>query len=80
MDLREEISKLYGPNISARNIVIFPGAQTGMTLSAQALLHEADHVIVVTPSYQSLEEGAKLARAAVTRVALNPDNKWQIDI
>jgi aspartate/methionine/tyrosine aminotransferase len=79
-DLRAEIANLYGAEIQAENIVVFPGAQTGMTLSAQALLHEGDHVIIVTPSYQSLEEGAKLAGAEVTRVALSPDNKWQIDI
>ena len=80
LDLRQEIAKLYDANITAENIVVFPGAQTGMTLAAQALLHDGDHVIVVTPSYQSLEEGAKLAGAEVTRVALSPDNKWQIDI
>lgn len=80
LDLREEIAQLYGANISAQNIVIFPGAQTGMTLSAQALLHKGDHVIVVTPSYQSLEDGAKLAGAEVTRVALSPDRGWQIDV
>ncbi len=60
-DLREEIAQLYNENISADNIVVFPGAQTGMTLTAQALLHEGDHAIIVTPSYQSLEESAKLA-------------------
>lgn len=80
LDLRKEIAKLYGSSITARNIVIFPGAQTGMTLTAQALLHKGDHAIVVTPSYQSLEEGAKVAGAAVTRVALSPDNGWQIKI
>jgi aspartate/methionine/tyrosine aminotransferase len=80
LDVRQEIAKLYDGNITAENIVVFPGAQTGMTLSAQALLHEGDHVIVITPSYQSLEDGARLAGAEVTRVALSPDNEWQIDI
>lgn len=79
-DLREAISQLYDANISAENIVIFPGAQTGMTLSAQALLKPGDHVIIITPSYQSLEEGAKLAGASVTRVPLSPLNDWQIDL
>ena len=80
MDLRREIAQLYGANISADNIVVFPGAQTGMTLTAQALLHSGDHAIVVTPSYQSLEEGALLAGAAVTRVALSPDDDWNLDV
>ncbi len=79
-DLRVEIATLYGPKIGAENIVVFPGAQTGMTITAQALLHEGDHSIVVTPSYQSLEEGAKVAGSDVTRVALSPDNGWQLDL
>ena len=50
------------------NIVVFPGAQTGMTITTQALLHPGDHAIVVTPSYQSLEEGLKYAGSEFTRV------------
>jgi len=80
MDLRREIAQLYGSNITADNIVVFPGAQTGMTLSAQALLHSGDHSIVVTPSYQSIEEGARLAGSEVTRVALMPDDGWELDL
>jgi aspartate/methionine/tyrosine aminotransferase len=80
MDLRREIAQLYGSNITADNIVVFPGAQTGMTLSAQALLHSGDHSIVVTPSYQSIEEGAMLAGSEITRVALMPDDGWELDL
>ncbi|MBT5073507.1 MAG: pyridoxal phosphate-dependent aminotransferase [Kordiimonadaceae bacterium] len=79
-DLRAELAKLYGENISAKNIVVFPGAQTGMTVTTQAILHKGDHAIVVTPSYQSLEEGIKYAGANFTRIALCPDNDWQPDI
>ena len=80
LDLRQQIATLYGDNISASNIVVFPGAQTGMTLSAQALLHKGDHAIVITPSYQSLEESAKLAGCEISRVSLSPDANWQLDI
>lgn len=79
-DLREVISTLYDDTIGADNIVVFPGAQTGMTITNMALLHPGDHAIIVTPSYQSLEEGVKLAGANVTRVALSPDNNWQVDV
>ncbi len=79
-DLRHEIATLYGPKIGADNVVVFPGAQTGMTLTAQALLHVGDHAIIVTPSYQSLEEGAKLAGCDITRVALSPASGWQLDV
>ncbi len=80
LDLRRELAALYGSEIEAENIVVFPGAQTGMTITAQALLHQGDHAIVITPSYQSLEEGIKYAGADVTRVGLSPNNDWQIDI
>lgn len=80
LDIRTEIAKLYGEEITADNIIVFPGAQTGMTLSAQAILHEGDHAIIITPSYQSLEESAKLAGCEITRVMLSADNNWQIDI
>lgn len=80
LDLREEISKLYGSNIAANNIVVFPGAQTGMTVTTLAMLRQGDHAIVVTPSYQSLEEGIKLAGSDFTRVALSPDNDWVLDL
>jgi aspartate/methionine/tyrosine aminotransferase len=80
LDLRQEIAQLYSSNITADNIVVFPGAQTGMTLTAQAMLHSGDHAIIITPSYQSLEEGAKLAGCEITRVALSPDDGWQLDI
>lgn len=79
-DLREQIAQLYGPNIIADNIVVFPGAQTGMTLTAQALLDNGDHAIIVSPSYQSLEEGAMLAGCEITRVALSPNDDWQLNI
>ena len=60
------IAELYEDRIAAENIVVFPGAQTGMTLTARALLNEGDHAVIVTPSYQSLEEGPKLAGCEIT--------------
>ena len=74
------MATLYGDNISASNIVVFPGTHTGMTLSAQALVHKGDHAIVITPSYQSLEESPKLAGCEISRVSLSPDTNWQLDI
>ena len=80
LDLREEIATLYDESISAENIVVFPGAQTAMTITTLALLHQGDHAIIITPSYQSLEEGVKYAGGSVTRIALSPANAWQVDL
>ncbi|HRW30216.1 MAG TPA: pyridoxal phosphate-dependent aminotransferase, partial [Emcibacteraceae bacterium] len=80
LDLRTELATLYGPEIDADNIVVFPGAQTGMTLTTLSLLRPGDHSIVITPSYQSLEEGIKIAGSDFTRVTLSPKNNWQVDV
>ena len=80
LDLRQEIAKLYGAKITADNIVVFPGAQTGMTLTTQTVLDKSDHSIIVTPSYQSLEEGVIIAGGGFTRVALSPDNDWNLEL
>lgn len=80
LDLRKEIAMLYGSKIETDNIVVFPGAQTGMTITTLAMLHQGDHAIVVTPSYQSLEEGIKLSGSDFTRVALSPDDGWMLDL
>lgn len=79
-DLRAVIATLYNEKISADNIVVFPGGQTGMTITTLAMLHPEDHAIIVTPSYQSLEEGVKLAGGNVTRVPLSPEGNWQVDV
>ncbi|MCC3861230.1 aminotransferase class I/II-fold pyridoxal phosphate-dependent enzyme [Pseudemcibacter aquimaris] len=79
-DIRAEIATLYDDSITEDNIVIFPGAQTGMTLTALAMIHDGDHAIVVTPSYQSLEEGIKYAGGDVTRIGLTPEDNWQVNV
>jgi aspartate/methionine/tyrosine aminotransferase len=79
-DLRTDIASLYGEDITANQVVVFPGAQTAMTLCAQSIIDEGDHAIVITPSYQSLEEGIKLAGGEVTRIMLSPNDNWQLNI
>ena len=79
-DLRIVIAERYGSSITAENVVVFPGSQTGMTLTFLALLNKSDHTIIITPSYQSLEEGPTIAGCNITRVALSPDNCWELDV
>jgi aspartate/methionine/tyrosine aminotransferase len=42
LDLREEIAKLYGPNITADHILVFPGAQVAVQTAAFAVLAQTD--------------------------------------
>ena len=79
LDLRVEVAKLYGPNISADNIVVFPGAQVALQTAANALLDEGCHSIVFTPGYQSVQEAPIHAGSDVTRIPLYPESGWQID-
>ena len=80
LDVREELATLYDDSITADNIVIFPGAQTAMTVTTLAMISSGDHAVIITPSYQSLEEGVKYAGGTVTRVGLTPENNWQIAV
>jgi aspartate/methionine/tyrosine aminotransferase len=89
LDLREEISNLYGPNITADHILVFPGAQIAVQTAAFAVLGQTDdddesfeqlHSIVFTPGYQSLVEGPRHAGSKVTKIQLQASNGWQIDV
>lgn len=90
LDLREEIAKLYGPKITANDILVFPGAQVAVQTAAFAVLGRTDdddettweqpHSIVFTPGYQSLVEGPKHAGSQVTQIQLQASKGWQIDV
>jgi len=78
-DLREEIAGLYGPDIEAENIVVFPGAQVALQTAASALLDKDCHSIVFAPSYQSVQEAPARAGSQLTRICLRPETNWQIN-
>lgn len=77
--LREQVSQLYGDSISSEEVLCFCGAEEGIYSVMHALLAPSDHVIVVTPCYQSL---LSLPRGvcAVTTVALRHESGWSLDL
>ena len=75
--LRNEIAKLY-QGLELENVVCFAGAEEGIFCSMQALVKEGDHVIVLTPCYQSLEDLPHHFGARVTAVRLEEENRWQM--
>ena len=79
LDLREEIAKFYGNDITAENIVVFAGGQAALQTAAIALLDNDSHSIVFTPGYQSVLHAPLHAGSQVTQVPLHPDQHWQID-
>lgn len=78
LDLREEIAKLYGPSITADNVLVFAGAQVALQTAAVALSTDC-HSIVFSPGYQSTVEGPTHAGSEVTVIQLKAANGWQVD-
>jgi DNA-binding transcriptional MocR family regulator len=79
LDLRDEIAKLYGPAISADNILVFTGAQVALQTAAFALASDC-HSITFAPGYQSVVEAPIHAGGEVTVIQLKASNGWQIDL
>jgi aspartate/methionine/tyrosine aminotransferase len=80
-DLKHAISMLYGPNINAANILVFPGGQVAIQVAAQAFARNC-HSIVFTPGYQSTVESPEWAMnsTGVTQIKRKASQRWQIDI
>jgi aspartate/methionine/tyrosine aminotransferase len=77
--LRQEIAQLY-ERCNAENILCFAGAEDGIYCAMEALLTPDDHVIVITPCYQSLAELPKHSGACVTSVELSEEQNWELDL
>ena len=54
LDLRDEIAKLYGPAISADNILVFTGAQVDKDIATHTHthLHTHTHTLIRTASHR----------------------------
>jgi aspartate/methionine/tyrosine aminotransferase len=76
--LREEISMQYD-GLTAASILCFAGAEEAIYASMRALLGPGDHVLVLTPNYQSIET-VPLAICQVEGVPLRPEQGWELDI
>lgn len=77
--LCEEISKLYWPQADMQRVLCFAGAEEGIFCMAHALLEKGDHVVVVTPCYQSLQSLPETL-ASVTTVPLRYEEGWKLDL
>jgi aspartate/methionine/tyrosine aminotransferase len=76
--LRKTIAATYD-RVLADDVLCFAGAEEGIYVAMHALLTGDDHVVVVTPTYQSLETVA-LSICSVTGVGLDPDDQWSLDL
>ncbi len=78
--LRTEIASSLYPQLKADNILCFAGAEDGIFCALHTLCEQGDHVIILTPCYQSLMEIPKLNGAEITGIPLLAQNKWRIDL
>lgn len=76
--LRAEVAGLYG-RIPANNVIIAAPEEL-IFIAMQTLLQPGDHVIAVSPAYQSLSEVARSIGCSVTPWPLERDaGGWQLD-
>lgn len=79
LDLRQVIANFYGPDISADNIVVFPGGQVALQTAAAAVLDNKSHAIVFSPGYQSVQQAPVQATSQITTIQRRSVDHWQIN-
>ena len=75
--LRKEIARLYD-SLEVDHILTTAGAEEGIYYTMHSLISKEDHVIVVSPSYQSLETLPQVLGAEITFIHLQSANKWKL--
>jgi len=78
--LREEIARVHYPFLTANQILCFAGAEDGIFCALFALCQPEDHMIILTPCYQSLLEMGKIKGCDITTVELQESNGWRLDL
>ncbi|MEW5784119.1 MAG: aminotransferase class I/II-fold pyridoxal phosphate-dependent enzyme [Bacillota bacterium] len=77
--LLEEAAGFYGELSAADLLIVNP--EEGIMIAMQALLEEGDEVIVLEPSYQSLQEIPRvLGCRVISWPLLVQDGRWQLDL
>lgn len=77
--LRQQIAESLYPTLAPDDISCFAGAEEALFCALHTLCEPGDHVIVLTPCYQSFLEIPRLKGADVTEVMLREENEWCID-
>jgi len=77
--LREEIAAQYH-SIDSTHVLCHCGAQEAIYCVMRSLLKKGDHVIVITPCYQSLKELPEVITGNVTLIGLDAEKGWELDI
>lgn len=77
--LRAEIAKIYA-DVQPEHVLVCSGAEEAIFLFMNAVLKPNDHVIVHTPSYQSLSQIAKEIGCFVSPWRAREEKGWALDL
>ena len=78
--LRARVAESMYNGLGPENIFMFAGAGEGIFCALKQLAGPMEHIIVITPCYQSLLEVPQSTGAEITEVELRPENEWRIDL
>lgn len=78
--LRDTVAQELYRGLKSDNILMFAGAEEGIFCALHSLIEPEDHVIILTPCYQSLLEIPRLKGAEITEIQLKESNDWRIDL
>lgn len=78
--LRKAVAQELYPGLEQENILMFAGAEEGIFCALHSLVETGDHVIVLTPCYQSLIEIPRLKNAQIAEIQLKEEDNWRIDL
>jgi len=78
--LRAQVAALYPP-LSAADVVVVTAPEEGIFLALHTLLEPGDHVVVLTPAYDSLLNLAEHVSGNVSRWEVEAgDGRWQLNL
>lgn len=78
-DLRAQIAELY-QDMSPDQVMVTAGAEEAIFLFMNVVLSPGDHIIYMSPSYQSLYEIARSIGCEVTPWSLREEESWEPDL
>ncbi len=78
--LRETIATQMYPGLDKDQILCFAGAEEGIFCTLFGIVEPSDHLIVITPCYQSLLELPKAKGCSITTIDLQESNNWELDL
>lgn len=77
--LRQEIARLY-TSIASHQVFTFAGAEEGIYCALNTLIEPGDHVVMISPCYQSLATLPETLGAAISSIVLNAEKQWQLGV